>query len=77
MHFPQDSTRASLAQRVGPTFFERRMTGTGRFSAKILSFSSYLAHDKIDFGHFAPMFALEAAPDRNAIPRGKPLVSVS
>jgi hypothetical protein len=45
--------------------------------SKTLSFFGHYAGSKIDFGRFDPMFAINAAPDRNAIPLGLPLVSVS
>src|SRR6202012_3713506 len=38
------------------------------FCAKTLSFFSASRARSIDFGHFAPMFRLNAALDRNAIP---------
>jgi hypothetical protein len=46
------------------------MTGQPLICAKTLSFFGRLAGCQIDFGYFAPMFPLNAALDRNAIPLG-------
>jgi hypothetical protein len=45
--------------------------------AKTLSFFNTSRPCSIDFCQFDPMFPLNAALDRNAIPKGLPLVSVS
>jgi hypothetical protein len=45
--------------------------------AKTLSFFNTSGACSIDFCQFAPMFRLNAALDRNAIPKGLPLVSVT
>src|SRR5262245_19862362 len=44
------------------------MTVFALICAKTLSFFGYGTSSKIDFGHFDPMFALNAALDRSAIP---------
>jgi hypothetical protein len=44
------------------------MTGSALIYAKTLRLFGLLARSQIDFGHFDPMFALNAALDRNAIP---------
>jgi hypothetical protein len=44
------------------------MTVFALICARTLSFFGHIARSKIDFGHFDPMFALNAALDRNAIP---------
>ena len=49
-------------------FFDRQMTGSPLICAKTLRLFGLLARSQIDFGHFDPMFALNAALDRNAIP---------
>jgi hypothetical protein len=49
----------------------------GGIDTKTLSFFNACLSPSIDFCHFAPMFPLNAALDRNAIPEGLPLVSVS
>jgi hypothetical protein len=46
------------------------MTALGVICAKTLSLFRRLARSKIDFGHFDPMFTLNAALDRTAIPQG-------
>jgi hypothetical protein len=49
----------------------------GVIDAKTLSFFNTSRPCSIDFCQFDPMFPLSAALDRNAIPKGLPLVSVS
>jgi hypothetical protein len=44
------------------------MTDSQLICSKTLSFLGLSAGSQIDFGHFAPMFRLNAASDRNAIP---------
>jgi hypothetical protein len=46
------------------------MTGWALIYAKTLSFFGALAGSQIDFADLVPMFQLNAALDRNAIPKG-------
>jgi hypothetical protein len=46
------------------------MTAPHVICAKTFSFFGALAGSQIDFGDLAPMFQLNAALDRNAIPKG-------
>ena len=48
--------------------FDRQMTGLAVIWAKTLSYFGHISPCQIDFGHFDPMFPLNAALDRNAIP---------
>ena len=48
--------------------FDGQMTVFALICAKTLSFFDHTGRSQIDFGHFDPMFALNAALDRNAIP---------
>jgi hypothetical protein len=54
----------------GRLVFDREMTASPLICAKTLSFFGRLVGSQIDFGHFDPMFARNAALDRNAIPLG-------
>jgi hypothetical protein len=46
------------------------MTGFALIYAKTLRLFGLWARSQIDFGQFAPMFRLNAALDRKAIPQG-------
>jgi hypothetical protein len=46
------------------------MTGFAVIYAKTLRLLGLLASSQIDFARFNPMFAFNAALDRNAIPQG-------
>jgi hypothetical protein len=48
--------------------FDGQMTVLALICAKTLSFFDHTSGSQIDFGHFDPMFAVNAALDRNAIP---------
>jgi hypothetical protein len=50
--------------------FDGQMTVLAVICAKTLSFFGYTVSSQIDFTHFDPMFALNAALDRSAIPQG-------
>jgi hypothetical protein len=56
--------------RNAAVLFDGQMTVLALICAKTLSFIVYSARCQIDFGHFDPMFALNAALDRTAIPQG-------
>jgi hypothetical protein len=49
--------------------FSRQTAVFAGICAKTLSFLGFNGCSKIDFGDFDPMFALNAALDRSAIPR--------
>jgi hypothetical protein len=53
---------------AGRLKFGRKALLSGSIYAKTLSFFSASRACSIDFGHFDPMFRLNAALDRNAIP---------
>jgi hypothetical protein len=57
----------ALIDRNGRARFDGQMTVSAVICAKTLSFLGANIGSQIDFGHFDPMFALNAALDRNAI----------
>jgi hypothetical protein len=59
----------AAVDRNTAALFDRQMTVFAFICARTLSFFGDMARSQIDFGHFAPMFALNAALDRNAIPQ--------
>ena len=68
-HSRQAIAHGSMASidRNGRARFDGQMTVSAVICAKTLSFFGLYIGSQIDFGHFDPMFALNAALDRNAI----------
>ena len=59
---------ASGHRPPGSDSFDRQMTVSGRYLCENIKLFRRYGRSQIDFGHFDPMFAINAALDRNAIP---------